>query len=60
MDTRPSLSLMWIDRAARVLRYFPMLVLAFVVIAFGCAVNEFLTETADQLVSVNGVLSGDR
>jgi hypothetical protein len=38
--------------ASRVLRFFPALVLAFVIVSAGLAVREFILQAADQFVAV--------
>lgn len=43
---------------ARVLRFFPMVLLALVLVSAGLAVRDFFFQTADQLVSVQSSLMG--
>ena len=60
MDTRPSLSFVWIDRFARLLRFFPALVLAVVLVFAAIGLSEFFTETAQQLFPVESTVTGAR
>jgi len=43
---------------ARVLRLFPALLLAFVIVASGLAVRDLFFQAADQLVTVQSALGG--
>lgn len=43
---------------SRVLRFFPALVLAFVIVCAGLAVRELFLHTADQLVTVERAVAG--
>jgi len=44
----------------RVLRFFPAVLLAFVVVAFSLALSEFLTETTQELLTVQSTVTGGR
>lgn len=45
---------------ARLLRFFPALLLAFALVCVGLGVRDLFFQAADQLVSVDGALSGRR